>query len=1025
MASPGRSAIPLLFFVSGAAGLVYQVVWMRKLVLILGATSQAVGTVLAVFMGGLALGAWLLGRRADRARSPLALYGSLEIGIALLGAASAFLLDALVPAYASLRRSLDPSPQTLAAVRVVLAAAVLLVPTTLMGATLPVLVRAAHGADDRVGRRVGVLYAVNTLGAAAGAILAGFLLIETLGLRATIFAAAAANAAVGLGAWALARGAARSPAAARTAPPPAPASDPALARTVLAVFGVSGFAALAFEVLWTRALVYVVGHNSTYAFSSMLAAFLLGLVLGSALSAAIADRRRDPQALLGAVLVLFGASALGAFALLGVLLRERRIAGDGETWLAVTTVDFARCLAVLVVPTTLSGATFPLVARLYATRPERLGGDVGRAYAVNTLGAIAGALAGSFVVLPWLGLRLGTAALALLPIAAGAVILLRARPEGRAVRTAAVTLALAAAAFVSVLALGDPHRRILERGAHEVLFHEDGPESTVAVVRSEATGGVQLYVDGDAQASTEPRTQIHLRLLGHLPALFHRSPREALVVGFGGGITTGCLAQHPLERLDLVEISGAVDRWAKHWERFNHDPLHDPKVHLVRDDGRNFLLGSDRLYDVITSDPIDPDDAGVTSLYSKEYYELVRDHLREGGVAAQWMTAQYDPDVYRMLVRTFQSVFPHTTVWFAYYTTVLIGMKDGPGATMTSLRERMSDPRVRESLAAIGIEEPEAMVSLLFAGPDQVRRLVGPGPLNTDDRPLVEYRGPRWSGLGEETGGIAADFAELGVPSWRDVLARWSDDDASRIDRSFGWVQRLLARDMVDLRVDAVDPARVDDRLWLETAAERDALAVRYLDLTWEILASSVPRMVLLMTGFPRVEPPPDAPSSTREAYTQGLARGLDAWRTGDYERARERFAATAAAVPGTLRPAVLAAACEHRAGSPLGALRTLLAAGYGPDEAASAAAWLPHKMVSAVLQRMAESRGAAASLGTALLELMPRDEDRAAAQGVRSRVPRPSGADVGEVSAWRLWWRSAHAAVEARDGRFVWRRRP
>ena len=1026
MRTKSTAAVLFLFFLSGAAGLMYQVVWMRKLVLILGTTSQAVSTVLAVFMGGLALGSWLLGRRGDRARSPLALYGWMELGIAALGFLSAFVLDALIDVYAGARRAWDLSGPTLGLLRIGLASAVLLVPTTLMGATLPVLVRGVTAALERVGRQVGVLYAVNTLGAAAGTLLAGFFLVEAAGLRVTTYTAASLNLVAGLGALALARTLATNRAEGPReggAPPTSLAPvNPGLARLVLFAFGVSGFLALAYEVLWTRYLIYVVGQNSTYAFSTMLATLLAGIVLGSALGAWLADRSRAPVMLLGAVLVLLGAAALGTVGVMGALVRERQVGGGGETWLAATVASFLRCTAVLIIPTTLSGLTFPLVARIYATRRDHLGGDVGRAYAVNTLGAILGALAGGLLVLPLLGLRHGLSALAAVDVLMGMVLILGARDGRRALRTALATGAVAALAFGAVALQGDPQLEILRRDGREVLFYEDGPESSVGVARTGA-GDIQLYVDGDAQASTEWKDQIHLRLLGHLPALLHPDPADGLVVGFGGGITSGCLAQHPLERIDVVELSPAVRRWAVHWEERNHDPLGDSRVNLIRDDGRNFLLSTDRQYDVITSDPIDPDDAGVTSLYSREYYELVRAHLREGGVAVQWMTAHYEPDVYRTLVRTFQSVFPHTTLWFAYYTTVLIGLRDGPQATFDDMRLRLADPKVRESLAVIGLERPESVISLLFAGPDEVRALAGVGPLNTDDRPRVEYAGPRWKGRGESTGGIARAFGQLARPSWDACLSAWTAPEGARIDAVHGWVQVLLRRDGVEAAARQVRrSAGESDERWLRTAERRDRLAARYLGLTWEVFIRPVPPMALRIAGMARGEPSPSAPAGRVEAYERGMAAGRAAWSAGDLDGARAHFAATAAAVPGALLPAILVAACDHRAGYPVAALRSLLAVPFAEEDRSSACARLPHEMVGQVLYLMGENEGEAGDLGLFLLGLMPDEVDRPpAVSGARTRLARPEGKSLGDVDAWRLWWREAIDAVEIRRGRFAW----
>lgn len=1056
MGASKRTLVQLLFLLSGAAGLIYQVVWMRKLVLVLGVTSQAVSTVLAVFMAGLALGSWLLARRADKTRSALALYGWLELGIAIFGALSIPMLDASLPIYVQLTRGADWSAPALGLLRLTLASAILLIPTTLMGATLPILVRAITTNLSRLGRDVGALYALNTLGAALGTLFAGFYLIEAVGLRATSYVAAGLNAIAAVGAFILTQqtqsdralelssnAAGQDETEVRLQSPATETTpgDRGLARHVLLAFALCGFVALAYEVLWTRYLIYVLGQNSVYAFSTMLVCFLLGIVLGSAVAGIISDRSRHLLAWLGGTILLTGVAALGTLAVMGLLVRERRVGGDGATWLAVTAGDFLRCMAVLLPPTILSGATFPLVARLYAARPKQLGADVGRAYAVNTLGSILGALAGGFAILPVLGLRLGLGALAAIQVLTGLSLLLRKSKQARAARAnmdpasgpypkAALGLGLiAAAGFGSLFFLPDPHRLILEGPGREILMYHDGPESSVAIVKN-WRDEIQIFVDGDGQASTEPRTQVHLRLLGHLPALLHPNPRTGLVVGFGGGITTGCLAQHPLDRLDLVELNPAVRKWAVHWEAFNHDPLHNEKVNLIQDDGRNYLLTTDQTYDVVTSDPIDPDDAGVTSLYSKEYYELVREHLNPGGVAAQWITAHYDTDVYRTLVKTFQEVFPHTTVWFAYYTTVLVGHKDGPQLSFSELEQRLSNSEILDSLSGIGVERPEHVLSLLLAGPQGSRQLAGGAPLNTDDRPRIEYAAPKWTGTGEESGGVALALCELQRPAWDSCLSEWTKDQAQRIDAGFGWVQLLLERDILELDYARSADTGLDRDAWILELKERGRMARESLNLTFGILARDVPPMAVQMAGIHRIEPPEDTPLYLYSAYEQWMANGLADLAAGNTERAALRFQEARDNVPGTLRPAILLASLELPRSS-LSALKQLLAADFQIGDRLSPAGQLPFQLVDCILVEMlnagdnAAAKGAsgmdASAMGAALAALMPPAGERPLDTKGPGFSPRPTADKLGSAPAWTSWWRDVRPRLWMEAGRFVW----
>lgn len=926
-----------IFLVSGAAGLVYQVAWTRRLALVLGVTSEAVSTVLAVFMGGLALGSWLLGRTGDRGLSPLRLYGLFELGIAASAAASPFLLDGLVDLYAGLRRSGAVGPELLPLLRVGLAAIALIVPTTLMGGTLPVLLKAAFRSQARLSRDAGTLYAVNTLGAVLGTLATAFVLIDAFGIRTTIWLAAGANAVVGLIALALpaeslraeddavdatlAPGGPPASAGARlardaAAPEASRPLDDVTRRAVLAVYGACGFLALAYEVLWTRYLIVVVGENSVYAFSLMLAAFLIGIVLGSALAARSADRVDDLPTLLGGVTAGVGISALATVALVPAVTAHLQLPGVTSFW-ALSTLRLLRCLVVLIVPTTLSGTTFALVARIYARDPAHLGRDAGTAYAVNTLGAILGALAGGFLVLPWLGLHDGLLWLGTANVAIGLALVLRRRPEGRATALAGRLALLAAGAFGSAWLASDVFQRASGNADQEVVFFEHGKQSTVAVVRSRSSGELGLLVDGDSQAGTHVLLQISLRLLGHVPVLMHPDPKDVLVIAFGAGITTGSALQHPIEHLDQVELSSSVIRASRFFAPFNHDPLHDPRLRLVQDDGRNYLLSTDRSYDVITSDPIDPDDAGVTSLYSKEYYELVRARLRPGGVAAQWIPSRYDAATYWMLVRTFQAVFPYTSVWHSGITTVVVGSVDPPRVAYDELARRVTAPRAEKSLAAVGIDGLPTLLALLAAGPEQTRTLTGPGPLNTDDHPRIEYAGPRWfeGNLRGISPRVAIDLLEQRTLDLGGVVAGWTPANAAAIAPSFEAVSAVLRRNAL------VAPALDDPGV-----ADRAAVQRRYLDLGFDALASETGGIVRLLVGLKEGDLPASTSAEASARHRAAMAEGLAALRAGDATAAEAAFARASELAPELLRPRLLVAAARHRAGDARGTAQALAA---------------------------------------------------------------------------------------------------
>ena len=522
-----------LFFASGASGLIYQVVWMRALALTLSVTVYAVTTVLCAFMAGLALGAFLAGRIADRLERPLFAFGLVEIGVALTGLVTPRVLLELGPAYGFLAASLGEASPLLILARFAFAAAVLAIPTTLMGMTLPLLSRAAIERDGEVGRGAGGLYGVNTLGAVAGAIAAGFVLIPAFGLTATSSLAAALNLAVGLVAVTLGR---RAPPRSAAAVAPAAAREPLPRAAALAVFafGVSGFTALGYEVLWTRALEQFV-HNSTYAYTAMLAMFLLGIGGGSVVAAAFADRVRRPLAVYGVLQLGIGVSVIAALLvymrLLDWIPAAAAAIGGLTSWSRVLLLIFGVAALILLGTTLLFGAAFPFVARAVVTGPDTVGRRIALAYTVNTLGSIAGALLVGFALLPLLGLRGTFLTLVGLNLLAGVVLFAGEAPR-RATRLAA---ALAGGAFAVAL-FAIPARLFenvfTERYGPLLLYRE---QITDTVMVTQDAKGERFIRYGDGRGTAGTATVIEDRSYTHTAFLLHPAPREILSICFGVG----------------------------------------------------------------------------------------------------------------------------------------------------------------------------------------------------------------------------------------------------------------------------------------------------------------------------------------------------------------------------------------------------------------------------------------------------------------------------------------------------------
>lgn len=739
-----------LLFASGAAGLIYQVAWVRLLGLAFGVTVYAVSTVLAAFMGGLAIGSVVGGRRADLLQRPLRAYGLVEIGVGLTALLTPWAFRLLQDIYAGTAQLVDPrqAPLIAGAVRAVFAFAVLLVPTALMGATLPLAVRGVRrerpsnlaGATRGDAWAMALLYATNTSGAIVGCLLSGFVLIGRLGLSETIVAAAVANAVAGLGGLTLSR---------RTSPSPALRAtsvtgrgDGRLANIAFIAFSVSGAISLAYEVVWTRVLS-VLFDSSIYGFVLMLATVLGGIAVGGALGGALMRRGGSP-ARAGVILALIevgiGIAAVLALLAFGgaydVLIQLR---DQAPAILARFVRTDLRLMAVLSVITVLPaallmGATFPVAARLWAAGETALGRRLGGIYAGNVAGAICGSLLAGFMLVPRLGAHDSILLLAAANVVVGVAILLTVGPRIRAVGAGLVGLT-----SVGLASLSPPvHERVFQQHFpdQQLVAYWEGLENTVSIGRD--SSGVQtLFTNSRGQTNDSPDLVRYHRVMGHLAALLapSRTPR-ALVVGLGAGATPGALAKHSGASIDVVELSESVIAAAPFFSAANLDVLQQPNVHLQIDDGRNYLLRNRLLYDVVTADVVHPYDAGANNLYSVEYFAAVARSLAPAGIMVQWVSPGTAFE-HSLIVRTFLAAFPYAELWLS--DDLLIGSTSPLALSRGELEARLSDPGARASLAEVGFNHAQDVLAQFRGTSEQLHAYAGEGPILTDDHPILEY----------------------------------------------------------------------------------------------------------------------------------------------------------------------------------------------------------------------------------------------------------------------------------------------
>ena len=730
-----------LMFMSGAAGLIYQVLWVKQLSLVVGVEVYAVTAAISAFFAGLALGSLVLGRVADRVARPLGLYALVEGAVALLGVLATFALPGMAGPFARLQDSIG----LLAWVMPFLWVGV---PAFFMGGTLPAMVKALGVAHRGVGSSGGRLYAANTAGAIGGTLLAAFCLIPLFGVLGSALLAACLNLVAGAGALLL-----MPTTGIRTVKP---ASTPALqapiqaqARLALALYGAAGGVALGYEVVWTQAILPFMSTRA-YAFAVVLATYLAGLVLGSAVYSRKADKLTDPWGLFGLLIAAAGALALVQVAGLGQWLIAAQT--QAEAWALSLTGDalvgmsarFAvAAMSVVLLPTALLGAAFPLALRL-AVDPRHPGRDVGGVVAVNTLGGIAGVLLTGFVLVPLLGLVHGLAALALL----GAVIALVAvwHGAGASGRGRAGVVLIAMATCATTAWVSPQHLAELMPGARQgkLVFYQEGHAGTVAVVEqgSAARRFNRLYIQGVSNTGDAMPSLRYMRLQALIPLLTHAgTPRSALVIGFGTGITAGAMLRYPgLEHPVVAELLPQVLAAAPLFQG-NFGAAEDPRVDIRLRDGRRELLRSAQQYDLITLEPPPPSAAGVVNLYSSDFYRLAASRLEPGGLVAQWLPlpTQNDEDS-RSLVRSFLDEFPYAALWTTeFHEMLLIGSAQPLTLDVPRIQARFEAAPVKAALRKVGIDSAEALLATWVTDREGLLRYAADALPVTDDRPRIEY----------------------------------------------------------------------------------------------------------------------------------------------------------------------------------------------------------------------------------------------------------------------------------------------
>ena len=824
---------PLLyacFFASGAAGLILEVVWSKYLSFLLGNSIYGVSTVVAAFLGGLGIGASLGGRLAARAREPLLLYARLELIVAVLGLLSPLAYLAARPIFALLNGLFLGHGAAFLFLRFLVLFAALLVPTIAMGASLPLLVsdfarRDAKGSTPAVAR----LYAVNTAGAVAGVAAAGFLAIPALGLWKTAALAAAIDLAVVLAILFARPPAPFAPAKEGTAAEPepdvrgakssgAPREAPAFARWILPIFAISGFTAILYEIAWTRILAVPFG-GMVYAFSAILAIYLVGIALGASAAARLLRYVKAPVALFGVLQVLLAAAvALGSrlFDRLPHWEATAIAASMGSTWrLLLGEVGIA---ARIILPASLAlGALFPTAVAVYQLKRREAGASVGTIYAANTIGSIAGSLLTAFLLIPWIGTLRSILLAAGLNAAIGIAAVLAG--EGRPIlrRSAAAIFATAAVAFAALamptwnaerMSLGLirllrshwyggeslTHRTIDAIGTsptlERLLFYKEGRAAAVAVIESGARRA--LLINGKTDATTGVGEDMAQQVLvGQLPlVMLLADGKDVCVVGYGSGVTTHAVLTHPIRDVLTIELEDAVIEAAPQFRADAGDPLADPRSRLLIEDAGTYLRSTRRAYDVIISEPSNLWIAGMADLFTRDFYRTAASKLRPGGIFCQWVQCyQTSPATVQTIFRTLAVRFPHGQLFFVDKSADLIILASPDrevSLDLDRLAKAWSRPEVARDFARVGVESLADLLRYYRGRLDRVAAEAGPGPINTDDNGWLEHRAPfdLLSGATSEhemawSSDVAADLA-ASIVSDRDRAVALLDEATQR-----------------------------------------------------------------------------------------------------------------------------------------------------------------------------------------------------------------------------------------------------
>jgi spermidine synthase len=741
-----------VLFLSGVSALIYQIVWIRRFGLVFGVDVFTMATVLSAFMGGLAIGSLIFGRLADKIKSPIKLFMFLEFGIALFAFMFPITFKGLINIYSPIIQNFGLSDYSGQIVKFIFSFIYLLIPTTLMGGTLPVIFKFFVRHLNSLGWQISNLFAINNLGAVTGCFIAGFILIKTFGITTSLYIAASINFINAVVVFLISR---RIPSEKTVEEKSAiipensdesnKLSKPLL-RLVLWVFAIEGFATLAFEVIWTRIFIGFSFDKTTYFYSVIVLGFVFGLSLGSFIISKWIDKRKNLVTLLSILEIMIGLSSLALlmlFSQLSLILNLQRTIFD--PWWKIIGKEYLMFFLILIIPATLTGMVYPIVSKLYADNIEKLGNRMGVIGFLDTIGSVLGSFMAGFILIPLLGVVQSFITIVAINIILGIMLLFFNQSMKKRLKAILLsgTLVLSLALF-----LGAPTKKYFSwwdksrfepwtNFVEKVPFYYEGTDATVTL--RQYHNYIALNINGHNTAYTSLKDQIVNRMLGYVPYMVHPHPKRALVIGFGLGFTVESLIQREIDTVDVAEICSGVIKSGLAMNEWNKAALKNPKVHTYLEDGRDLLFRTRAKYDIITSNAVHP--RLSNNIYTQDFYELCKSRMHKGGIMCQWATPNWmNENEFKAQVKAFINAFTYCQLWYINeYTIILIGSEEPLRIDYALISERFKDSKVKDDLLNINMTEPFEFVSQFSMERNVLMNYCQDAASNTDDYPIVEF----------------------------------------------------------------------------------------------------------------------------------------------------------------------------------------------------------------------------------------------------------------------------------------------